>query len=585
MNASVVDTGSTVATSEMAGVEALTLPRFISFNVPNLHYIEDAFAFDSRERYRLPVEYEIRDALEAVVQAGGKVVRIYALSVRKPSDGPFTLRHVLAPGEFNEAAFRALDLVLALAAEYGVSLIIPFVDNWRWWGGVEEYAAFRGKPRAEFWTDTQLMEDFEQTLRHVVLRKNTLTGVVYRDDPTILAWETGNELQAPWPWTERMARTLKQLDANHPVIDGNHSTRVRPEALESAWIDILTTHHYTTAEQMVVDIRANLELVDGRKPYFVGEFGFIPVAKMEAVLDTVIEGGALGALIWSLRFRNRDGGFYWHAEADGYQAYHWPGFASGKAYEERPVLELLWRKAAQLDERSPRVLPVPRAPEWVDGSDPNGLNWRGSPGARHYVIQRATQAEGPWETLVETVSDAEVGYRPLWVDETAQIGAQYFYRAAAENESGRSAFSAALGPVSITNRRFVDELLTLTRATQVIGELELKEDDPLAARMERGRVAGEGALLYEVPGAARRLVVDTLLRGNAPSVQVKHGLPNGTFVTTPVQSRDWSGGVDQSAIFRPVRLSADLPDGVREIRLDLGRESQVARVVIDYTPK
>ena len=27
----------------------------------------------------------------------------------------------------------------------------------------------------------------------LLLRNNTLTGQLYRDDPTILAWETGNE--------------------------------------------------------------------------------------------------------------------------------------------------------------------------------------------------------------------------------------------------------------------------------------------------------------------------------------------------------------------------------------------------------
>jgi endo-1,4-beta-mannosidase len=57
----------------------------------------------------------------------------------------------LAPGEFDEEAFRTLDLVLAKANASGVRLIIPFVDNWRWMGGISEYAAFRGKKREAFW--------------------------------------------------------------------------------------------------------------------------------------------------------------------------------------------------------------------------------------------------------------------------------------------------------------------------------------------------------------------------------------------------------------------------------------------------
>ena len=72
--------------------------RFISCNVPNLHYIEDNWRFDERNRYRLPTPFEIRDALLSVKQMGGRVVRIYALSVRKPDDPPEVPRHVfLAP--------------------------------------------------------------------------------------------------------------------------------------------------------------------------------------------------------------------------------------------------------------------------------------------------------------------------------------------------------------------------------------------------------------------------------------------------------------------------------------------------------
>ena len=44
---------------------------------------------------------------------------------------------------------------------------------------------------------------------------------------------------------------------------------------------------------------------------------------MQAIMDSPVSGG----LLWSLRFRNRDGGFYWHSEPDGanlYKVFHWP---------------------------------------------------------------------------------------------------------------------------------------------------------------------------------------------------------------------------------------------------------------------
>ena len=68
--------------------------RFISFNIPNLHYIEDDHAFESPNPWRIADEYEIRDALTAIKQLGGNVVRIYAPSVRKAMDTMLIIRHV-----------------------------------------------------------------------------------------------------------------------------------------------------------------------------------------------------------------------------------------------------------------------------------------------------------------------------------------------------------------------------------------------------------------------------------------------------------------------------------------------------------
>lgn len=76
--------------------------RFISFNIPCLHYGEDNLPFEISNAWRLPDAFEINDALEAIRQIGGKVTRCYTLSVRKPGESDSVPRHVLAPGEFNE---------------------------------------------------------------------------------------------------------------------------------------------------------------------------------------------------------------------------------------------------------------------------------------------------------------------------------------------------------------------------------------------------------------------------------------------------------------------------------------------------
>src|SRR5215471_3844189 len=133
--------------------------RFISFNIPNLHLVEDNFAFEATNEWRLPDEFEIADALSSVKQMGGRAARIYVISICR-KDGPNAIPcHVKKPGEFNEEAFRALDKVLEAANRVGVRVIIPLVDNWKWWGGIEQYAEYRGKTAADFWTDADLIDD------------------------------------------------------------------------------------------------------------------------------------------------------------------------------------------------------------------------------------------------------------------------------------------------------------------------------------------------------------------------------------------------------------------------------------------
>ena len=292
--------------------------RFISFNIPCLHYNEDNMAFTQMNPWRPTNEFEITDALEAVKQMGGQVVRTYTLSVRVSGEDPNIPRHILGPGQFDEKTFQALDMVLAVANRKKIRIIFPFIDNWKWWGGIEAAAAFRGKKAKDFWTDPELFEDYKGIVRYVINRTNSVTGVQYRDDKAILAWETGNELVCPHEWTTKAAAYIKNIDRNHLVLDGYHTTILRNESIQDENIDLVTTHHYSkNPNETVNQIKRNTARARGKKPYFVGEFGFIPTDAVEAVLQTVIEEKVSGALIWSLSYGSREGGFYWQRETYG----------------------------------------------------------------------------------------------------------------------------------------------------------------------------------------------------------------------------------------------------------------------------
>ena len=483
--------------------------RFVSWNIPNLHNVEDAFEFLGSSPWRWPDEYEIADALESVNQMGGRVVRTYVISVRREGSDMGSNVHVLAPGEFNEEAFRVLDLVLKVARDKGVRVILPLVDNWHWWGGVRQYEGFRGKPEGAFWTDPEVIEDFKKTVRYVVERRNTLTGVAYRDDPTILAWETGNELDSTPDWTSQIAAYLKELDPNHLVIDGNALNGPPVGSVDDPNIDIVTTHHYpnvgnNTAESVVEAMNA----IDGRKAYFVGEFGFLPVEEAQRMLDTVIERGASGALYWSLRFHRREGGFYWHHEASGqdlFKAYHWPGFPEGRPYREHLVLPMLREAAYRIQGIEPPEVDLPAAPTMLPCESPGLLSWQGSTGASGYDVHRAMSSDGPWEKIATNVSDAATQYRPLYADEQMIPKQDYYYRVVARNGSGASTPSNVIGPVRSDTRLLVDEMSDQSRLAYTEGTIATRSSDERRVQedIHRLEISPGASITYKAEGSIR----------------------------------------------------------------------------------
>ena len=400
--------------------------------------------------------------------------------------------------------------MIAAAHRHRVRLIIPFVDQWSWWGGTAELAAFRGKKPEAIWTDPQVIEDFKNIVTFVVNRVNTVTGVRYRDDKAILAWETGNELHSPPAWTQQIVAHIKSLDSQHLVLDGTHREVLLPSSLEDANIDLVQTHHYEKDPRtMIGHILESAKMARGKKPYFVGEFGFLGTEALCAVMDTVRDQKLSGALLWSLRYRSRDGGFYWHHEPAGgdyFKAYHWPGFPSGEKYDERRLMQFVRERAFEI-----RGLPVPPLPKppppphLLSVTEGGQMTWQGSVGATSYDVERAEAAGGPWTMVGTGVSDAQVQYRPLFVDESLQPGKSYHYRVIARNSSGVSEPSNVVGPVHVTHRTLVDELWNDSRIFVKEGNLRFVENEARKFKEDCHRLAGQSnsAVIYHAPGRHR----------------------------------------------------------------------------------
>ncbi len=565
--------------------------RFLSVNIPNLHYVEDDLRFDQSIPFRFPSDDEIDDALETVAQLGGQVVRMYALSVRKADDPADMPRHILGPGKFHEDAFVALDRVIASAHKHKVRVILPLVDQWSWWGGTAELAGFRGKPAGDFWTDPEVIEDYARIARFVINRVNTVTGVPYREDRAILAWETGNELASPDAWIRQAAAIIKGIDRNHLVIDGAQRPVIPDVSLEDSNIDFVQTHHYEHDPREMIDrIRRNAARARGKKPYHVGEFGFLATEPIRAVLDTVIAEGLAGAMIWSIRCHDRDGGFYWHHEPAGgdlFKAYHWPGFPIGEVYDERRLLELLRRKAHAIRGAPLPPLPVPAAPRLLTVSAGGLINWRGSTGASGYDVERSGTADGPWSIVAAGVSDAQVQYRPLCADETIEPGQAYCYRVIARSPAGASAASNVVGPIRMEHRTLVDELWNDSRIFLRQGKLTFRQNDARKFQEDCHRLTGEpgSALVYHAGDGIRLARVLAFGRSSTPGLVFsvaddgRHFEPHEALARAAQPSH----GKTSYGFWTPVLYT--VPIGTvsrRYLRIEFKDDTQISRVEVEH---
>ncbi len=433
--------------------------RFLSFNIPELVLREEPY-------WGLNHPFEQADALQTIRAFGGRVTRCYVMSVAGP--GSPEPRHVRGPRQYDERVFQSMDRVLAECHRAKVRLVVPFLDNWKWWGGIEEFAALRGKSAKDFYTDPQLKEDYRDLVRFVLHRRNTITGLFYKNDPAILAWETGNELrEAPVEWTLEIAKFIKSIDTNHLVIDGNDHT-IYPEILASQDIDMVVKHYYrgTESENGIVDyeerFRADMAAFGDKKPLLIGEFGFAKTDELLRFANAVVDSQAVGAMIWSLRQHEYQGGFRWHVEGNsGYAAYHWPGFPSGDAYDESNLLRGYHAAAMRIQRQAVAPPAIPAVPTMLPIETVYDIRWRGSVGATGYDVQRSLNAVD-WTTIATDVPDSvnapenvvicravdpmdgkprRIRQHVFMQDLQTQVGKKYYYRARANNPSGSSPWS------------------------------------------------------------------------------------------------------------------------------------------------
>jgi mannan endo-1,4-beta-mannosidase len=310
----------------------------------NLYYLQQLLSYAQQDQDPDALR-AVREVLDDLVCLSLPVARIWGFN-DTPKDAS-SIRW--SPGEgFREEGLRGLDQAVWEAKRRGIRLVIPLVNNWSEYGGLPAYAAWASQAwggtysHDDFFTNARIRQWWKDYVYMLVNRVNVFTGVAYKDEPAILAWEIGNELRCQScrgttsyvDTVTEMATFLKQLAPNQLISDGgdgfdddptpyaglsnfyavrgdegaSFSKLARVEAL-----DMLSYHFYprnygfTTARdaQIWIERHQAIATITGKVAY-LGECGFIaPDAERAQGYDAWLRslfglsGGQLG-LFWQL---------------------------------------------------------------------------------------------------------------------------------------------------------------------------------------------------------------------------------------------------------------------------------------------
>lgn len=216
-------------------------------------------------------------------------------------------------GVYSEAQFRLFDYIIESAKAHRVMLVPVFENYWEAYGGIDTRLQWEGvngghPGRWRFFnrsTCPGCFTSYKNYVSHALNRVNHYSGIAYKDDPTIFAWDlmnepryqdatpnensTGTTLRA---WVDEMATFVKSIDRNHMVMVGleAHESRFGFGGNEgnpfifihqSPNIDMTSAHPYPTepwANLSMAQLRSLIRTwiqeshdIVG-KPFFMSEF-------------------------------------------------------------------------------------------------------------------------------------------------------------------------------------------------------------------------------------------------------------------------------------------------------------------------
>src|ERR1017187_532348 len=205
---------------------------------------------------RYPSHFEVDDALDTAKAMGARVVRSQTLGDTVGCD----LCMEPAAGVFNPEAFKAIDYAIKAAHDRGLRLIVTLDGDCAncELGGTGQYLQWKGqKDLNKFFTDPVIIAEFEEHIAAMLKHKNSLTGIAYKDDPTIMVWENCNvcgifpvlmggakDLSPFIPWIDTIGSFIKSIDKRHLYEDNSGFALFDKRALDAKTPDIITSEYY-----------------------------------------------------------------------------------------------------------------------------------------------------------------------------------------------------------------------------------------------------------------------------------------------------------------------------------------------------